>query len=121
MLEDAQHSLDEKAIDIATEALKEATTAKADIDNHEELCALRYEGINKALEKLFEAHSNARKDIIKAAFVILVTIGSAFGFMYDQLQERTKDRLYRSEYNSERHQLDQRLREIEKDHNRDHK
>jgi hypothetical protein len=43
----------------AADAMKEAETARAEIRAHEELCALRYEGIEKAITALTRKQDSA--------------------------------------------------------------
>ncbi len=63
----------------ANEAMKEAETARAEIRAHEELCALRYQNIEKAVAAL------TRKQDAAVAWTVatLVTLlGGAIGMVF---------------------------------------
>jgi len=55
----------------AADALKEAETARAEIRAHEELCALRYEGIEKAITALTRKQDSAVAWTIATLFTLL--------------------------------------------------
>lgn len=55
----------------AAEAMKEAETARAEIRAHEELCALRYEGIEKAITTLTRKQDSAVAWTIATLFTLL--------------------------------------------------
>ncbi len=63
----------------AGQALKEAETARAEIRAHEELCVLRYEGIEKAIVVLVRKQDSA----VAWTIATLVTLlGGAIGMIF---------------------------------------
>ena len=63
----------------AAEAMKEAETARGEIRAHEELCALRYEGIEKAITALTRKQDSA----VAWTIATLVTLlGGAIGMIF---------------------------------------
>jgi hypothetical protein len=55
----------------AAEAMKEAEAAKAEIRAHEDLCALRYQGIEKAIAMLTRKQDSAVAWTIATLFTLL--------------------------------------------------
>jgi len=63
----------------AADAMKEAETARAEIRAHEDLCAVRYEGIEKALSSLTRKQDSA----VAWTIATLVTLlGGAVGMIF---------------------------------------
>lgn len=63
---------------LSTEALTRAIQAEMKIDGHEELCALRYEGINKQLGWLI-------KTVVLATVGLITTLITISAYLYDAL------------------------------------
>ena len=63
----------------AADAIKEAETARAEIRAHEDLCAIRYEGIEKAITALTRKQDSA----VAWTIATLVTLlGGAIGMIF---------------------------------------
>jgi len=63
----------------AADAMKEAETARAEIRAHEDLCAIRYEGIEKAITALTRKQDSA----VAWTIATLVTLlGGAIGMIF---------------------------------------
>lgn len=63
----------------AADAMKEAETARAEIRAHEDLCAVRYEGIEKAIAALTRKQDSA----VAWTIATLVTLlGGAVGMIF---------------------------------------
>ncbi len=63
----------------AADAMKEAETARAEIRAHEDLCAVRYEGIEKAIATLTRKQDSA----VAWTIATLVTLlGGAVGMIF---------------------------------------
>ena len=63
----------------AAEALRQAETARGEIRAHEELCALRYEGIERAIAALTRKQDSA----VAWTIATLVTLlGGAVGMIF---------------------------------------
>ncbi len=67
------------------EALREAETARAEIRAHEDLCAVRYEGIEKAIAALTRKQDSA----VAWTIATLVTLlGGAVGMIFALMTHR---------------------------------
>jgi hypothetical protein len=69
----------------AAEALRQAETARAEIRAHEDLCAVRYEGIEKAIAALTRKQDSA----VAWTIATLVTLlGGAVGMIFALMTHR---------------------------------
>lgn len=67
------------------QALREAETARAEIRAHEELCALRYQGIEQAIAALVRKQDSA----VAWTIATLVTLlGGAIGMIFALMSHR---------------------------------
>lgn len=73
----------------AAETIAQAAANR--IDSHEKVCSIRYEGINKGIGEL--------KGILKWLVGLLIaSLLAITAWLYQELNERTKDRVYGAEF-----------------------
>jgi len=67
------------------EALREAETARAEIRAHEDLCAVRYEGIEKAIAALTRKQDSA---VAWTIATLVSLLGGAVGMIFALMTHR---------------------------------
>lgn len=98
-----QDQVDLKALDEALKAKEVAHRAEGRVDSHEDLCALRYKGLDSSIRELKDAQitsanvtSDGFRNIYRlmtiAAFAVISFFIGISGYLYVQLQDRTHDR-----------------------------